>query len=307
MKHQDEPKSVIEKIFHYTTFESALKIIESCALKTTNPKYFNDPFECQPNIKKISDYTEQEFQSLMDQHIQAKTDLIQKGHEIWEKSNSAETFINFSKGRIRPEDINYQETSGRHFRLISCSRKPNTIPMWAHYAGNHTGVVIEFELETMPFSGLLESNVIRPVNYSQDRVHYDHLKSELDRHQRRTGGEKTFDIFYEIATTKDMSWQYEEEVRIILPTRLEKNMQLKDWFYKIQDDLFMKLQPKSFKTIYCGMRMSDLNQSIIERLIKSRLIGHSVPITKISPSDGTYDFSPFSDAISHREHTTTPF
>ena len=57
-------KSQIVRLFHYTTFESALKIIESCALKTTNPKYFNDPFECQPKIKKSRDYTDQEFQSL---------------------------------------------------------------------------------------------------------------------------------------------------------------------------------------------------------------------------------------------------
>src|SRR3989338_6330267 len=87
-KVNQDIKSQIVRLFHYTTFESALKIIESCALKTTNPKYFNDPFECQPKIKKSSDYTDQEFQSLMDQHIRAKTDFIQKGHEIWEKSNS---------------------------------------------------------------------------------------------------------------------------------------------------------------------------------------------------------------------------
>lgn len=285
----------IDKLFHYTTFESALKIIESCALKTTNPKYFNDPFECQPKIKKSSDYTDQEFKSLMDQHIEGKTDLVKQGHEIWEKSNSSETFIDFSRGRIRPEDINYQETAGRHFRLISCSKKPNTIPMWAHYAANHTGVVIEFELETMPFSGLFEADVIRSVKYSHDRVYYDHLKSELDRHQRRASGDKTFDIFYGIATTKDMSWQYEEEVRIILPTRLENDMQLKDWFYKIGNDLFMKLQPKSFKTVYCGMRMPNLNQSILERLIKSRFAEHSLPITRVNPSDDTYDFRPFSE------------
>ena len=82
--------------------------------------------------------------------------------------------------------------------------------MWAHYAANHTGAVIEFELETMPFSGLFEADVIRSVKYSQDRVYYDHLKSELDRHQRRASGDNAFDIFYGIATTKDMSWQYNE-------------------------------------------------------------------------------------------------
>ena len=148
----------------------------------------------------------------------------------------------------------------------------------------------------MPFSGLLQEDAVRTVTYSQNRVYYDHLKSELDRHQRRVSGKTVAsDIFYEIATTKDMSWQYEEEVRIILPTRLEKNMQLKDWFYKIEDDLFMKLQPKSFKTVYCGMRMADLNQSIIERLIKSRFAEHSLPITRVNPSDGTYDFHPFSE------------
>ena len=105
----------------------------------------------------------------------------------------------------------------------------------------------------------------------------------------------TFDTLYEIATTKDISWQYEEEVRIIFPTRLENDVQLKKWFYKIEDDLFMRLHPKSFKTVYCGMKMSDVNQSIIERLIKARFADHSIPITRIHPSDARYDFCPFAE------------
>ena len=299
-KVNQDIKSQIVRLFHYTTFESALKIIESCALKTTNPKYFNDPFEYWPQIKKIGEYSQKEFKFIIDQHIQEKTSFIQKGQKRWKELNSTESFLTFAKKQLSCglEEVmkKYQEFYGKHIRLISCSSEPNIIPMWAHYSANHTGVVIEFELETMPFSGLLQEDAVRTVTYSQNRVYYDHLKSELDRHQRRVSGKTVAsDIFYEIATTKDMSWQYEEEVRIILPTRLEKNMQLKDWFYKIEDDLFMKLQPKSFKTVYCGMRMPDLNQSILERLIKSRFAEHSLPITRVNPSDGTYDFHPFSE------------
>lgn len=282
----------INRLFHYTTFESALKIIESCTLKASNPKHFNDPFECQPNIKKR--YSDEELDLLMNQHIEAKSHFINKAYEFWEKSNSQEPFVDFYKRKIRPQDINYQEMAGNHFRLISCSGKPNVIPMWAHYAGNHTGVVIEFELETMPFAGLLRTDLIQPVKYSQARVFYDHIKNELDRHYRKLRGENKLGVFLDIATTKDISWRYEEEIRIVLPLRFLKVNELENWFCKIEDNLFMKLQEKSFKAVYCGMRMPGINQKIIQRLLKAKFLDHSVPIKSISPSDDIYDFLPFS-------------
>ena len=148
MSHQEGQTTTIEKIFHYTSFESALKIIESCALKTTNPKDFNDPFECWPRIKRMGEYTQDELESLINQHRGAETDFIKMGHRLWRELHPSQSFLEFCKERLceglKEMHKKFPEFLGNHLRLISCSSKPNAIPMWAHYADEHTGVVLEF-------------------------------------------------------------------------------------------------------------------------------------------------------------------
>jgi hypothetical protein len=276
-------KPKIDRIVHYTDFKSALKIIKFCSFKTTNPIKFNDPFECMPRIKKLSEYSDGELDSLLNQHIEANTDLFKAGMDQLKRSGSSEKFLEYSKRQIDPERINFQETMGRYFRLASCGRNPNIIPMWAHYSENHTGVVFEFDPNAMPFSGLLEIDAIVPVKYSKERVYYDHLKSELDHHQGR---------FTEIATTKDSSWSYEDEIRMILPRDASEGG-LEEHFFCRKDDLFLKLQPSSVKTIYCGMRMSAKNQKKLESFVRTYFKGHLVKIIKVVLADERYGFHPF--------------
>ena len=77
--------------------------------------------------------------------------------------------------------------------------------MWAHYANNHRGLCVEYDLMNMNrelgFSAI-------PVIYSKDRTYFnsiENLKSE----------EYILEIFIKSLTSKSPEWKYEKEWRIV--------------------------------------------------------------------------------------------
>lgn len=77
--------------------------------------------------------------------------------------------------------------------------------MWAHYANNHKGMCVEYEL--LQISEQLKFSPI-PVIYTDERVSLNSLISEDLRRD-------TMKFFVESVTTKSPEWSYEKEWRII--------------------------------------------------------------------------------------------
>ena len=89
---------------------------------------------------------------------------------------------------------------------ISClSESDSSLLMWAHYANNHKGMCVEYEL--LKISNQLKFTPV-PVIYTNDRVTLSSLESENLDHD-------TMKIFVESITTKSSEWNYEKEWRII--------------------------------------------------------------------------------------------
>ena len=89
---------------------------------------------------------------------------------------------------------------------ITClSELDDSLLMWAHYANNHRGMCVEYEL--MEINRQLNFTPI-PVIYSEDRACIRSLN--LD-----TVGRDTTKVFLESLTTKSSEWSYEKEWRII--------------------------------------------------------------------------------------------
>jgi hypothetical protein len=88
--------------------------------------------------------------------------------------------------------------------IFSCSALPDVIPMWAHYAGNHTGFQIGFE-PARAFTITSKRNVTRPLLPS--RVLYmkkmPHLKNG-------------WDVLRKLSICKLIDWKYENEWRFAL-------------------------------------------------------------------------------------------
>lgn len=89
---------------------------------------------------------------------------------------------------------------------IAClSESDDSILMWSHYANNHRGMCVEYDLlkinEQLCFSPV-------PVVYGGERVHFGTIepdKFEAESHR----------VLIESLTTKSQEWDYEREWRII--------------------------------------------------------------------------------------------
>lgn len=274
---------MIKNFFHYTRFESALKIIETCSLISTHPKNLNDPFECSPKIKKRDEYTSDEWNALFNQHVSHNTKLHRDALLGYKLSGSTQPFESYFRNNYDPEKIKFQETMGKYFRIISGSEQFDIPPMWAHYGENHSGVVIEFDLGQEPFSGLLVDGktlgIVR-IEYSLERLVYCHLTVQLSPEKG----------VIQFARNKDERWRYEAEARIILPVGIENNPLLNN-YYEVDSakNLILKFPPQAIKTIYCGMRMTETNQNILKRLIKSRCNFPATRIKQVKPCTSKFN------------------
>lgn len=101
----------------------------------------------------------------------------------------------------REEIVQHLNTLG----ILSLSEVPDDLLMWAHYASNHTGFVLEFDDQhtwfwaQRPEGG--DCGNLRKVSYT-DQPSSGYL-AELKAHE----------VFY----TKGKKWEYEREWRIIRP------------------------------------------------------------------------------------------
>jgi hypothetical protein len=104
--------------------------------------------------------------------------------------------------------------------VLCLSEKYDSLPMWAHYANNANGFVIEFEDLETTFSGD-ETQILNKVT----KVEYG--KAPII----------TFDTNSHIAPffTKHKDWSYEKEFRVVLPLRE----------CKFSNDIYLKEIPKN--------------------------------------------------------------
>jgi len=87
--------------------------------------------------------------------------------------------------------------------LFCLSLRYDSLPMWAHYAGNAAGLVVEFVDLDRIFQGDNTGVLSQPraVRYERDRLS---VTFETDSHES---------LFF----AKFADWSYEQEVRIVLP------------------------------------------------------------------------------------------
>ena len=91
---------------------------------------------------------------------------------------------------------------------ITClSEAPDSILMWSHYANNHRGFCVAYNL--LDLNQKLHFSAV-PVFYTQDRVCLQSLSLDRDKLDK-----ETMRLFIKSITSKSTDWSYEKEWRII--------------------------------------------------------------------------------------------
>ncbi len=201
---ENTDESIIEKIGYYYMYcapaflykycsdsSRALETIKANKMWFSAPCNFNDVFDCDILIDD-----KQVFQSAL--QLAPDNRVVRPGSPIWRELKQA---VNKELSSLRADFDNMKTTTG-----ISClSESDNSLLMWSHYANNHCGMCVEYEL----------LNINNQVGFSPVPVIYSDKRSSLCSINPDTIENDTTSVFIKSLTSKSPEWSYEKEWRII--------------------------------------------------------------------------------------------
>lgn len=208
-------------IFKYTSFDTGKLIIDSQTLKFNNPDFFNDPFDCDIDLL---DFNFAERSPEIDNDLKKVKESI-----INESENLASEFERIPQKEFERIYKNGQINKINRSSICCFSKNYSKTTMWTHYAKNHEGVCLVFDLSHLdPFIDYEASRFTQgPVDYD-NYYPVNYMKSKIE------GIRKLF-------LTKSNDWKYEEEYRYILFDSLD----------------FIKFHKDFLKGVIFGLRVTN--------------------------------------------------
>lgn len=284
LKYENFPKS----LFKYTKAEHGVKSLEDDYIKLATPLEANDPFEGDLFF---------EYDLLSEQY---KTDLLIKQLDAPEfnlSESDKETIINsqnpldkliellYEKDFYEGRKLNFKEFKRKFMDaykqfesytvknfnkelkkqivFVSLSECNDISPMWTHYADNHEGICIEYNL-CSPDSLLDEPcHPICYVNHADYTEEINHLDNEKRNKLK---------LLEEPFLKKSIDWSYEKEWRILFDkTQIKATIELlnlSDFIEKRNNMYFIKF-PKP-PSVFLGLKISSENEIKIKKICEER-------------------------------------
>lgn len=159
--------------------------------------------------------------------------------------------------------------------LIGCftTKFLDNLPMWAHYANNHSGICVEYEIKKPKF--------FFPISYEETRVPANvvlmNCASLINKRINGVITEKEFrdlefyqSLIFHNNLIKHISWKYEDEYRLIYPSFNIPDNILKDEGGVLLDNDTIGLK---IKKIYIGMNCKDNYKEEIKCICQNLDIG----------------------------------
>lgn len=176
---------------YYDDKPEKLASVEKQKMWYSAPCNFNDVFDCDISIDEAG-----VFNSTL-QMIPDKRG-VRPGSQMWR--NLRQT-VNKEISSLKTAFERLKTTVG-----ISClSESSDSLLMWAHYANNHRGICVEYEL--------IEINT--QLGFTPVPIIYSDQKARLTSINPDTIDVDSTGMFIESLTSKSPEWSYEKEWRII--------------------------------------------------------------------------------------------
>lgn len=223
-------------LYRYTSLsEYTLKYLKDMDIFFQDPRYFNDPFEC--DLQSLDLALDDNFDSKYDRYISmiesrlnfigpkithlsvrlkdnegpAKdryyfndvSSLLFEEVETLSKELKVLKNIHYSKRKTALQDswdIKKEEVL-KGIGVVCYSETNSNILMWSHYADSHKGLCFEFDSDKRPIKQW-KNFKFHPIMYSNERK-IDILT------------EGYVESFFKLLTTKSLDWNYEKEHRLI--------------------------------------------------------------------------------------------
>lgn len=211
-----------DRLYKYTSIDTANLILSTQTLKFSKPQDFNDPFDCDVSLLDF------EIKGNINEHVAIEIEKIKKQFSDIAEFHKLSSQKGFWEELYRKSQISKVQSS----RICCFSLSNDIVLMWSHYSNKHAGVCLEFDNKIQKrFLGLNEEADISEgvVGYSaHERINY----MEEDR---LVG-------IYKLFFNKSESWSHENEYRLVLLNNKAE---------------YQEFLPDFIKAIYFGVNTSE--------------------------------------------------
>ena len=233
----------------YTTADTARAVLANCTLRWSSPKLFNDPFDV-PRDMDLGFSSDDLLRALLD-----RVDTYLEGDAV-PGSEPTVTLLTALKrirdvrrsvlledpGRtlamvVRPLSVGMEQLRAAWrarvpgLRILCFSEVADLPTMWAHYADNHRGAVLQFESNDERDSSWL---LARPVTYRAERPRLP----TVDTWVRALLGEEEInwdEYLREYYYVKATEWDYEREYRCVSEKKNHEEELYSDYVFHKED------------------------------------------------------------------------
>jgi hypothetical protein len=249
-------------LYKYVT-PDRLDVLGNLLIRFTQPTALNDPFELRPLVSgfRPPDVAAKDLAAELERQLPQE---IAKYQAILNPAQAAllPVLANQLKSAMVGQAIEQIDAFfptlkkslfdmlGSSLGILSLSEVPDNLLMWAHYAANHTGFVIEFDDKHAWFwAKLAETDEFRHLR----KVSY------LDKPPSPYLAEwKGHDVFY----SKLKMWEYEQEWRVIRP--------LQEASKRIGDDIYLfEVPPECIRSVIRGIKTSSDAGAELSTILKA--------------------------------------
>lgn len=242
-KHTNIPS----KLYKFQPFEeNRLSTILSNKLWFTIPKDMNDPFDSRGVY-----WDNQEVEKLI-------ISIIPEGK--LKQFDSVDDIVNGSISSMRD-----------NIRITCFSEELYSMPMWAHYANNHSGFCIEYDFKHLEYNNDF-AKYLFPVGYQMERYNITNLYTMA----LNGNYDIRIKLLFFLMNLKHSSWSYEKEWRIINTREPAPNQEL-----FIGGAIDCPVNPTA---IYLGINFDEKRTEYI----KSKVSSINIPIYKLKTGNSQF-------------------
>lgn len=225
LKYENLPKS----LYKYCSFDKKnlnLDNLKNDMVWMTKPSTFNDPYEFtySINLEKVLEYNYSDKINIfaevnirnfsadelnkMVKDIRTYDVIIE--NLLSEKKITKEEVEDFERRYLGviEQSINNEDIK-KNFKVSCFAEECNLLLMWSHYAENHTGFCIEYDIDSL----LIDSPITKslyPIIYTNE------LFDTTEYFLHKAEGIPNIDYLLEGMITKSLDWEYEKEWRLVI-------------------------------------------------------------------------------------------
>lgn len=234
-------------LYHWQKFDEArlARILSTGQIYCSSPSSFNDPWDCQPHFNSdvLADPVENE------RHAQWAVELCSRKTSM-SKDDLDRMRVTLLTNRARAAELLNQMSASlaaeinTRYRVYCLCPEVGNLLMWAHYADDHQGICLEFDLRNEVLCGALRCKYQR--EFPLMKVY-----------------EKSEDANLLILLSKGDAWAYEHEYRLIAQ---ERTVAVHGAESLVTDGSYLQLPEGALRSVVVGCQADYMG---IRRLVES--------------------------------------